>query len=185
MLRLPGSRVRGSVISVPTNPARQAPGGGARRYGALVWFLVATFAAAAIGSTATMSGVKDWYPQLVKPTWTPPSGVFAPVWTLLYIAMAIAAWRVWRLQIGAKAVAVIRAYAAQLVLNALWSVLFFGMRRPDLALVDILALWLLLVLALVRFWPADRTAGLLWLPYVLWVTFATALNAAIWSLNRT
>lgn len=155
------------------------------RYGALVIFLLVTFAAAAIGSSATFTSVKTWYPQLAKPSWTPPSSWFAPVWTALYVAMAVAAWRVWRNQTGRVAFAVLRLYGAQLVLNALWSVLFFGLRRPDLALFDIIGLWLLLVLALVRFWRADPIAGVLWLPYVVWVSFATALNAAIWLLNRT
>lgn len=103
---------------------------------------------------------------------------------MLYLFMAVAAWRVWRSQTGAKANAVLRSYLAQLTLNALWSVLFFGMRRPDLALMDIAALWVVIVIMLVRFWPADRVAALLWFPYVAWVSFATALNTAIWQLNR-
>ncbi len=155
------------------------------RYGALVGFLAAAFATAAIGSLATFRGVETWYPGLSKPAWTPPSALFGPVWSALYIAMAVAAWRVWRKQSGRAAHAVLRTYAAQLVLNGLWSVLFFGMRRPDLAMVDIVALWLLLVVALVRFWPVDRVAGWLWLPYVAWVTFASMLNASIWMLNRS
>jgi translocator protein len=153
------------------------------RFGALLGFLAVTFAAAAVGSVATFRSVETWYPTLAKPAWTPPSAVFGPVWTLLYIAMAVAAWRVWRSQTGAAASAVLRHYGAQLFLNALWSVLFFGMRRPDLALLDIAALWMLLVLAQVRFWRADRIAGLLWAPYLLWVSYAAALNAAIWLMN--
>ena len=154
------------------------------RYGALVFFLVVTFIAAAIGSAATFQSVKTWYPTLAKPSWTPPAFLFGPVWTALYIAMAVAAWRVWRGQSGLVAAAVRRSYGAQLALNALWSVLFFGLKRPDLALVDIGGLWVILVVTLVRFWRADRIAGALWTPYVLWVSFAFALNAAVWSLNR-
>lgn len=153
------------------------------RYGSLVGFLAITFAAAVIGSAATFRSVATWYPTLVKPTWTPPAFLFGPVWTALYCAMAVAAWRVWRAQTGSKATAVLRTYGAQLALNALWSVLFFGLRRPDLALLDIAALWIVLVIALVRFWRADRIAGGLWSPYVAWVSFAFALNAAIWRLN--
>lgn len=153
------------------------------RYGALAGFLAATFAAAAIGSSATVTSVKTWYPLLEKPAWTPPGWLFAPVWSALYVAMAVAGWRVWRIQSGPAASAVLRLYGAQLALNALWSVLFFGIRRPDLALVDIAGLWLLLVLALPRFWRSDRIAGVLWAPYVAWVTFASALNAAVWWLN--
>jgi translocator protein len=157
---------------------------GSARYVALAGFLTLTFAAAAIGSTATFTNVKTWYPLLQKPAWTPPSWLFAPVWSALYVAMAVAGWRVWRLQSGAAARGVLRLYTAQLALNALWSVLFFGMRRPDLALIDIAGLWLLLVIALVYFWRSDRIAGMLWAPYVAWVSFASALNAAIWWLNR-
>jgi translocator protein len=157
---------------------------GSARYVALAGFLTLTFAAAAIGSTATFTNVKTWYPLLQKPAWTPPSWLFAPVWSALYVAMAVAGWRVWRLQSGRAARGVLRLYTAQLALNALWSVLFFGMRRPDLALIDIAGLWLLLVIALVYFWRSDRIAGMLWAPYVAWVSFASALNAAIWWLNR-
>lgn len=150
----------------------------------LIGFLVVTFGAAAVGSMATAENVKTWYPGLVKPSWTPPGWLFAPVWTALYVGMAVAGWRAWRRLTGAAAFGVLRLYGTQLMLNAMWSVLFFGMRRPDLALVNIVGLWLLLVLALVIFWRVDRIAGILWAPYVAWVSFATALNAAIWSLNR-
>jgi translocator protein len=153
------------------------------RWPALIGFLCVTAVAAVIGSTATFRNVQNWYPTLAKPSWTPPSALFGPVWTFLYVAMAVAAWRVWRKQTGPAAHAVLRSFLAQLALNALWSVLFFGMRRPDLALIDIAALWVLLVVMLVRFWPADRIAGTLWTPYVAWVSFASALNAAIWHLN--
>ena len=154
------------------------------RYGALLVFLGMTIVAAAIGSAATFRSVQTWYPTLAKPSWTPPSALFGPVWTTLYLFMAVAAWRVWRSQTGATANAVLRSYLAQLTLNALWSVLLFGMHRPELALMDIAALWVVIVIMLVRFWPADRVAAVLWFPYVAWVSFATALNAAIWHLNR-
>ena len=154
------------------------------RYPALALFLLATFIAAAIGSAATFQGVATWYPTLAKPAWNPPSWIFGPVWSALYVAMSISAWRVWRKQTGAAARGVLRLYAAQLALNALWSVCFFGLHRPDLALVDIAGLWSLLVVALVRFWRADRVGGALWAPYVAWVTFASVLNATIWWLNR-
>lgn len=154
------------------------------RFGPLVGFIAVTFAAAALGSAATFQSVGTWYQTLQKPAWNPPSAVFSPVWTLLYIAMSIAAWRAWRKAAPGAGGGVIRLYGAQLILNALWSILFFGMRRPDLALIDIVALWLLLVLGLVRFWRLDRIAGLLWAPYVAWVSFAAFLNFTIWQLNR-
>lgn len=150
----------------------------------LTVFLTATFTAAALGSLATFASVKTWYPTLSKPTWTPPSSWFSPVWTALYLAMAIAAWRVWQRTEGKARTSTAWLYAVQLALNALWSVLFFGLRSPVLGLVDIAALWLVLVVLLVRYWCIDRVAGALWTPYVLWVSFASALNAAIWQLNR-
>ena len=179
--RSPGLSWHRGMIDDP----EMASAGNSPRYGALIGFLVATFAAAAIGSAATFRSVKTWYPLLEKPEWTPPSGWFAPVWSVLYVAMAVAGWRVWRLQTGPGASAVLRLYAAQLSLNALWSVFFFGLRRPDLALINIAGLWLLLVLALFHFWRADRIAGALWTPYVAWVSFAAILNAAVWMLNRS
>jgi tryptophan-rich sensory protein len=143
-----------------------------------------TFTASAIGSWATIDNVRTWYPTIAKPSWTPPNWLFGPVWTLLYTLMAIAAWRVWRNRQGAEARSVLNLYGSQLALNTLWSVLFFALHRPGLALIEISALWALLVHAQVRFWRADRTAGILWAPYLAWVSFATALNAAIWWLNR-
>lgn len=148
-------------------------------------FILAAFVAGAIGSSATFDSVRTWYPTLAKPSWNPPNWIFAPVWTTLYVLMGAAAWRAWRASSAeGQGGPVIRAYVAQLILNALWSILFFAWHRPDLALIDILALWLLLVSFLVYCWRRDRVAAWLWLPYVAWVSFATALNAAIWHLNR-
>lgn len=150
----------------------------------LIVFLAATFAASALGSWATFENVRTWYPTLAKPAWTPPSSWFGPVWTALYVAMAVAGWRVWQRNEGRTRALNAWLYAAQLSLNALWSILFFGLRNPGLALIDIAALWLLLVITLVRYWKIDRIAGALWTPYVFWVSFASALNFALWQLNR-
>ncbi len=123
-----------------------------------------------------------WYLALHKPSWTPPSWIFGPVWSVLYVAIAVAGWLVWR----SKAVSVtkpILLWLLQLILNGLWSWLFFGLHRPGLALVDILGL-----LATIGFFIASaanisRVAAWLFVPYALWVGFATALNFAIWQLN--
>lgn len=155
-----------------------------RRYLALGGFLAATFAAAAIGSAATFPSVSTWYPTLVRPGWTPPNWLFGPVWSALYVAMSIAAWRAWRRAEAPAARRTVVLYAAQLGLNALWSVLFFAWRRPGWALAEIVVLWVLLVVLLVRFARTDRIAAALWAPYVAWVSFAMALNAAIVWLNR-
>ena len=155
----------------------------ARQVSALIGFIAAAFIAGAIGSWATFPNVRDWFPLLQKPAWNPPGWLFAPVWTTLYVLMGVAIWRAWRAG-GPAAPRLVRLYFAQLFFNALWSVLFFGLKQPGFALVDIFALWLLLLGLLVRFWRADRIAGALWTPYVLWVTFASGLNTAIWWLNR-
>lgn len=153
------------------------------RWLALLLFLLASFAASAIGGWATFESVRTWYPTLVKPAWNPPAAVFGPVWTLLYSLMSVAAWRIWLRRDVPGASAALRMFFVSLVLNALWSVLFFGLHRPGWALVDNVALWSTLVFLQARFARLDRVAGGLWAPYLAWVTFAVALNAAIWRLN--
>jgi tryptophan-rich sensory protein len=149
----------------------------------LLGFIAAAFVAAAIGGSATASSVQTWYPTLAKPSWNPPSGVFGPVWTMLYFLMAVAAWRVWRGHTVQNVRRELAGYFAQLALNAGWSLLFFGLRRPDLAFAEILLFWATLVWLQIRFWKIDRLAGALWALYLAWVSFATALNFAIWRLN--
>ena len=151
-------------------------------------FLVAAFATAALGGLATASGVKEWYPTLAKPGWTPPSWLFGPVWTALYTAMAVVAWRVWRLPETTAAGATgractLRLWWAQLVLNGAWSWAFFYFRNPAAGLPVIGALLLVLVAIQPRLARSDRASALLWTPYVLWVAFASCLNLAIWHLN--
>lgn len=154
------------------------------RYPALAGFLTVTYAAAAIGSWATLDNVRTWYTTIAKPTWTPPNWLFGPVWSLLYTLMALAAWRAWRREEGSESRRTLGLYGAQLTLNTIWSVLFFTLHLPGAALIEIVALWTLLAVAQRRFWRKDRVAGVLWAPYLVWVSFATALNAAIWWLNR-
>ena len=153
-----------------------------RSWSALIGFIGASFVAGAIGSWATFPGVRNWYPLLNKPDWNPPSSIFAPVWTALYVLMGVAIWRAWRTH-SSNVPRLVQLYFGQLVLNALWSVLFFALKQPAWALVEILALWGVLVWMLAGFWRTDRAAAALWAPYVLWVSFATALNAAIVRLN--
>ena len=144
---------------------------------ALIIFLALSFAAAYSG---VLFPPGDWYAGLLKPAWTPPDWLFPPVWTLLYVGMAVAAWLVWkRAGFGAAIV----AYLVQLGLNALWSWLFFGLHQPLLGLLDIVLLWLAIVATLVLFWPIRTLAGLLLIPYLLWVSFAGALNLSLWQLN--
>jgi tryptophan-rich sensory protein len=139
------------------------------RYLALLGFLAAAFIAGGIGSAATFENVRSWYPSLQKPSWTPPNWLFGPVWTCLYVAMSVAAWRVWRRSEGSAARTELTLYAAQITLNLFWSIVFFGLRNPALGLIDIVLLWSLLLTMQIRFFRADRIAALLWLPYLLWV----------------
>lgn len=139
----------------------------------------------AIGGLATTSSLTDWYPTLNKPGWTPPDWLFAPVWTALYLAMGLAAWRVWNRGSEHRSVRTgLALFAVQLILNLGWSLIFFGLQRTGLALVDIFLLDVVLTVMLVAFLRIDRAAGLLIAPYLLWSWFATALNASIWWLNR-
>jgi tryptophan-rich sensory protein len=148
--------------------------------GAIGW-LVLTFATAWLGSRFLPD---EWYRQLTKPSWNPPNSIFAPVWTVLYVLMAIAAWLVWKQHGLVAALFPLGLFVAQLLLNAAWTWLFFGRHRPDLALIDIIVLWIVLLTTLLSFWKLEPWAGALLIPYLAWVSFATALNAAIWQKNR-
>ncbi|MFW6078273.1 MAG: TspO/MBR family protein [Gemmatimonadota bacterium] len=150
---------------------------------ALGAFLAACFAVAAIGSAFTARAVDAWYAALRKPAWTPPSPVFGPVWAVLYAAMALAAWLVWR-EVGHRWLAPpLRLFWIQLALNLGWTAIFFGLRAPGPALLEIVVLLAFVVAAMIAFWRVTAPAGLLFVPYVIWVGYATALNAAIWRMN--
>ena len=143
----------------------------------LVGFVLLSFLAGFVGSRFLPGA---WYDGLTKPSWNPPSWVFGPVWSTLYLLMGIAAWLVWR-RAGFGLPLVF--WGLQLVLNALWSYLFFGLQRPDLALVDIGLLLATIVATILAFRPVSPLAAGLLVPYLLWVAFATALNLALWRLN--
>jgi tryptophan-rich sensory protein len=141
--------------------------------------LAATLAVGFVASLVTVPNIPSWYEGLHKPSFNPPNGVFAPVWTALYVLMAIAAWRVWR-KAGPRPLGL---YALQLALNGAWSFIFFGAHAVGAALAEIVLLLALVLATMGSFWRKDRIAGLLFLPYAAWVLFAGALNAAIWRLN--
>lgn len=130
---------------------------------------------------ATQASVSDWYPTLAKPSWTPPNWLFAPVWTILYIAMAVAAWLVWKSGRDVKPAMIL--FFSQLALNFAWSFLFFGARSPWLGLVGVAMMWLAVAATTAVFWRSTRAAGLLFIPYLAWTSFAAVLNFAIWRLN--
>lgn len=150
---------------------------------ALLGFVVLCFAVAAAGGAVTATSVGTWYAGLAKPAFNPPDWVFGPVWTVLYVMMAVAAWRVWRRRAAPGARPALGAWAVQLALNLSWSFVFFGARMPGAALAEIAALLAAIVATLVLFRRIERLAGALLVPYVAWVAFAAVLNAAIWALN--
>ena len=134
----------------------------------------------------TRSAIITWYPTLVKPSFNPPNWIFAPVWSMLYIMIGVAAGLVWN-RIDHEKEAVKNAlifFAVQLGLNALWSFLFFGLKNPLLAGVEIIILWLMIYETYTKFAKINSIAGYLFLPYLLWVSFAMVLNGSIWWLNR-
>jgi len=145
----------------------------------LGWVLLC-FAASA---TAVFVSIDGWFAGLNKPSWNPPSWVFGPVWSALYLMMAIAAWLVWREGGWRKQGRALGWFLAQWVLNALWTPLFFGLHRPGLAFLEIMILWLVLAITLIRFLRVKRAAGWLLIPYLAWVSFASLLNFTIWRLN--
>jgi len=159
-------------VTTSAVPRRRRPLG-------LVGFGVAAAAAALIGGLG-VAGTADEYRSLQQPSWAPPPWLFGPVWTVLYVMIAVAGWLVWRRTGWSSALTV---YAVQLALNAIWTPIFFGFGQYGLALADIALLWLLIGATIWLFRPASRPAALLLIPYWLWVTFATALNFAIWHAN--
>jgi len=150
--------------------------------GLLVWIAIC-FAAAGLGGLVTTPNIPEWYAQLAKPAWTPPSWVFGPVWSCLYLMMAVSAWLVWRKDGLTKAKLPIGMFAGQLGLNSAWSVLFFGLHSPFGAFVDIILLWVAIVATVAVFWHWSRWASLLLVPYLAWVSFAALLNLAMWRMN--
>jgi tryptophan-rich sensory protein len=145
-----------------------------------VLWLAASLAAGWVGSRF-MPG--EWYASLAKPAWTPPSAVFGPVWTALYVLMGVAAWLVWRKAGFSGAPAALGLFGAQLALNALWSYLFFGARLPGAAFAEIVVLWLVILATTIAFWRVRPAAGALLIPYLIWVGFASGLNLQLWRLN--
>jgi len=156
-----------------------------RSVAALVAAVLLPLAVGVLGSFSTMDSVRTWYPTLVRPSFAPPSWVFGPVWTTLYLMMGLASWLVWRQGLARPEVrGALGYYGVQLVFNLIWSWLFFGLQRPFFALLDIVVLLVLIGVTAIRFAAVSRGAALLLLPYLAWVAFATVLNGGFWWLNR-
>lgn len=150
----------------------------------LVVSVVVCLAAGAIGSVFTRSAIPTWYATLVKPPFNPPNWLFAPVWTLLYILMGVSAFLVWRKGLENRQVrAALIIFLVQLILNALWSVVFFGLESPLYGLIVIVILWAAILITVIMFFRISRLASILLWPYLAWVSFAAILNGSIWMLN--
>jgi len=149
--------------------------------GLLAWLGI-TFVAAGVGSAASMNA-QTFYLNLARPEWAPPSSVFGPVWTVLYVLMAVAAWLVWRIDGFHTARKALTLFVIQLAINALWSWLFFGWQQGAAAFAGVLFLWALILATVIAFWRLRPLAGFLLIPYLLWVSFASVLNYVIWQLN--
>lgn len=150
--------------------------------GVLLGFLGLSFAAAAVGGRLTVRSLGPWYAGLHKPTWTPSGARIGLIWTVLYVLMALAAWVYWR-EAGFAAGVPWVAYAVQLGLNVVWSALFFGLRNPRAAFVEILTLWAAILVTALTFAPISALAGLLLVPYLVWVAIAGTLNLRVWRMN--
>jgi len=170
------SRYRGRMVDVANR-------GGARNVVALGLSLLVVALTSAVGGL-TAANSAEQYGRLKQPSWAPPSWLFGPVWTTLYVLMAVAAWLVWRSGPLSATRRALGAYCAQLALNAAWTPLFFGLGWRGVALIDITILWVLLVTTVVLFFRRSAVAGWLLVPYLLWTTFALCLNFAVWQLNN-
>lgn len=158
---------------------------GVRPGWSLLGYLLLTFLAAGLGSLATSGGIESgWYAGLNKPAWNPPNWVFGPVWTVLYILIAVSAWRISLKPDSSARRQALMWFVVQLTLNAIWSWLFFGFRQPGVALAGVVLLLSTVIVTTLHYARLDRPAAAMMVPYVLWTAFATALNLSIWMLNR-
>ncbi len=150
----------------------------------LIIAIVVSELAGIIGSVFTTPSIAGWYAGIIKPTLNPPAWVFGPVWTILFALMGIAAFLIWKKGLDRRDVRIaLCIFIVQLVLNTLWSVIFFGFHSPAGALVEIVFLWLAIIATIIAFTKISRPAAWLLVPYILWVSFAVYLNYAIWVLN--
>lgn len=168
-----------------SQPATRSPASWFPDVAGLAVAITACFGVAGLGGAATARNLAPWYDSLIKPSWNPPNGVFGPVWSLLYLLMAVASWLVWRerKRVPSLVARALAWFAVQLALNALWSWLFFEWHRINLALVEMCFLWLAIVATSFGFRRVSPIAAILLLPYLLWVTYALTLNAGVAWLN--
>lgn len=151
-------------------------------YPALIFSIVLCESAGIIGSIFTVSAIPTWYISLVKPAFSPPNYLFGPVWLTLYLLMGVSLYLIWKK--GKKTLGLVKLFLIHLVLNSLWSIIFFGLKNIGLAFVEILILWGIILVLTLKFYKVNKTAAYLLIPYQLWVSFATILNLSVWLLNH-
>ncbi|MFH1696659.1 MAG: TspO/MBR family protein [Candidatus Diapherotrites archaeon] len=155
-----------------------------RKIARLIAAVVLCQLAGIIGAIFTTQAIGTWYAELARPEFAPPNWIFAPVWTVLFLLMGIALFIVWeKYKAGAEAKPALSIFGAQLALNVLWSVLFFGLQSPALAFAEIILLWLAIAATIALFYKISKPAAGLMVPYILWVSFAAFLNYSFWALN--
>lgn len=155
-----------------------------QRWISFIIFILICLIVQIIGSLWTRETVLTWYPTLIKPSWTPPAWIFGPVWSSLYLMIAVSGWLMYRTEYSQERSEALMLYGSQLALNFIWSFLFFSLRSPILGLIDIILLCLFTSLTIIKAWSVSRLASILLIPYLVWVLYATTLNAGIWMLNR-
>ena len=156
-----------------------------RQPAVLILFLVVCLGAGGLGAWATTPEIDGWYRTIAKPAWNPPDRVFGPVWTSLYLMMAIAGWLVWKRDGFRNAAVPLTLFGVQLVFNVGWSWIFFGLHQPGWAFAEMVVLWATIAATTILFFRRSKPAGWLFVPYLAWVTFAAALNFALWRLNAS
>ena len=161
----------------------QAPWSKSRLVLGLLIILLLVFGVSSISALISDPAIQTWYEELKRPAFTPPNWIFSPVWITLYIMMSLAAWMVWKGRGWKQTRGPLALFIMQLILNGFWSILFFGLKRPDLALVEIIILWLAIGMTFFSFWRVQKSAGALLLPYWVWVSFAVILNFEFYRLN--
>jgi len=139
--------------------------------------------AGAVGSVFTISAIPTWYATLSKPSFNPPNWVFGPAWTILYLLMGVSLYLIWEKGFTKESKVAVSIFGVQLALNALWSVVFFGLRSPAYALIVIIALWLAIAVTIIKFYKISRNAAFVLIPYLAWVSFAAILNYFVWQMN--
>ena len=149
----------------------------------LILFILLCQLPGIIGSYLTASSIPVWYAGLNKPWFNPPNFLFGPVWFTLYVMMGVSLFMVWNTKSDMSKKTAVIVFSVQLLLNALWSIIFFGMRNPGLAFIEIILLWVFILLSIIKFYPVSRKASYILIPYLLWVSYASVLNFSIWRLN--